>query len=134
MKNDIDFIWRGKKHTFLGLPWTFTTYYLTKTKFITRSGFIAVDEDEIDLYKITDKKVKFPFWQRLVGCGSIVIYSKDIDTPVKEVRCIKNARKVSALIDKYLNEMRDKYRIRGKDMMGFAHDGCDCCDDNDDMI
>lgn len=53
MKNDIDFIWRGKKRTFFGLPWTFTTYYLTKTKFITRSGFIAVDEDEIDLYKIT---------------------------------------------------------------------------------
>ena len=61
MKNDIDFIWRGKKRTFFGLPWTFTTYYLTKTKFITRSGFIAVDEDEIDLYKITDKKSKVSF-------------------------------------------------------------------------
>jgi len=129
-KNTFEYVWTDKKRSFLGLPLTFTRYYLTESKFITRTGFLNIDEDEIDLYKITDKKVKYPFFQRLVNCGTIIIYSRDADTPSKEVHCIKNVRKVSELIDKYLNIMRDKYGIRGRDMMSMhAHDHCDDCDD-----
>ncbi len=123
MKKDaFDYVWTDKKRTLFGLPISFTRYYLTETKFITRTGFLNVDEDELDLYKITDKKVKFPFWQRLVNCGSILIYSKDTDTPSKEIHCIKDPRKVSELIDKYLNSMRDKYGIRGRDLMDLDND------------
>lgn len=128
-KNNISYIWSGKKRTIFGLPISFTRYFLTETKFITRTGFLSIDEDEIDLYKITDKKVRYPFFQRIVGCGSIIIYSKDTDTPTKEVHCIKQPRKVSEMIDQYLNEMRDKYGIRGRDLMNI-HDDCDC--DHDD--
>ena len=129
-KNAFDYVWTDKKRSIFGLPLTFTRYFLTETKFITRTGFLNVDEDEIDLYKITDKKVRYPFFQRLVNCGTIIIYSRDADTPSKEVHCIKNVRKVSELIDKYLNVMRDKYGIRGRDMMSMhAHDDCDDCDD-----
>ena len=39
---------------------------------------------------------------------------------------------VSELIDKYLTIMRDKYGIRGRDMMGLNHDHCDECDDYSD--
>ncbi|SEH82594.1 PH domain-containing protein [Ruminococcus flavefaciens] len=132
-KNTFEYVWTDKKRSFLGLPLTFTRYYLTESKFITRTGFLNIDEDEIDLYKITDKKVKYPFFQRLVNCGTIIIYSRDADTPSKEVHCIKNVRKVSELIDKYLNIMRDKYGIRGRDMMSMhAHDHCDDSDDVND--
>ena len=123
-KAEFDYIWTDKKRTFFGLPLSFTRYFLTETKFITRTGFLSIDEDEIDLYKITDKKLKIPFSQRLFKCGSIIIYSKDTDTPQKEVRSIKTPRKVSELIDRYVNAQRDKYGIRGRDMMGT--DDCDC--------
>ncbi|WP_303826058.1 PH domain-containing protein [Ruminococcus flavefaciens] len=118
-KNAFEYVWTDKKRSLFGLPLTFTRYYLTETKFITRTGFLNIDEDEIDLYKITDKKVKYPFLQRLFNCGTIIIYSRDADTPSKEVHCVKNVRKVSELIDKYLNIMRDKYGIRGRDMMSM---------------
>lgn len=131
-KNAFKYVWTDKKRTLFGLPISFTRYYLTETKFITRTGFLSIDEDEIDLYKITDKNVKFPFLQRLFGCGTIIIYSKDTDTPSKEVHCIKNVRAVSELIDKHLTIMRDKYGIRGRDMMGLNHDHCDECDDYSD--
>ncbi len=127
-KDEIQYVWTDKKRTLFGLPWSFTRYFLTETKFITRTGFFSIDEDEIDLYKITDKKMRKPFWQRIVGCGSIIIYSRDADTPSKEIHCIKNVRQVSELIDKYLNIMRDKYGIRGRDMMGY-HDGHDHYDE-----
>ena len=123
-KEEFDYIWTDKKRTIFGLPLSFTRYFLTETKFITRTGFLSIDEDEIDLYKITDKKLKIPLSQRLFKCGSIIIYSKDTDTPQKEVRSIKTPRKVSELIDRYVNAQRDKYGIRGRDMMGT--DDCDC--------
>ena len=113
-KEEFDYIWTDKKRTIFGLPLSFTRYFLTETKFITRTGFLSIDEDEIDLYKITDKKLKIPFSQRLFKCGSIIIYSKDTDTPQKEVRSIKTPRKVSELIDRYVNAQRDKYGIRGR--------------------
>lgn len=130
-KDEIKYVWTAKKGTFLGLPLSFTRYFLTETKFITRTGILSINEDEIDLYKIIDKKVRIPFGQRLVGCGTIILYSKDADSPTKEIRCIKNVRKVSELIDKNMNTMRDRYGIRGRDMMGYggAH-----YDDNYDDI
>lgn len=120
-KNEIPYIWTDKKRTFLGLPLSFTRYFLTETKFITRKGFFTIDEDELELYKIDDKKLKFPFGQRLFGCGTIIIYSRDRDTPEKEIQCVKNVRKVSDLIDEKLNSMRDRYGIRGRDLMGVPH-------------
>lgn len=129
-KNEIDYVWTDKKRTIFGLPWSFTRYYLTKTKFITRIGLFSVKEDEIDLYKIIDKSVQRSFWQRLFGCGTIIIHSKDKDTPEKIVRSVKQVRAVSNLIDKYMNFMRDQYHIRGRDLEsichGELHDGDDC--------
>lgn len=125
MKEEFSYVWTDKKRTLLGLPLSFTRYFLTETKFITRTGFLSINEDEIDLYKITDKKIQLPIGQRIFKCGTIIIHSKDTDTPTKEVRSIKNPRKVSELIDKYLNAMRDKYGIRGRDLMDIG-DNCDC--------
>ncbi|MDE6677481.1 MAG: PH domain-containing protein [Ruminococcus sp.] len=126
-KSDIPYVWTDKKRTFLGLPWSFTRYFLTETKLITRKGFFNIDEDEMELYKIDDKKMKFSFGQRIVGCGTIIIYSRDHDTPVKEIKSIKNARKVSDMIDQYLNSVRDKYGIRERDLIYYGGHA-----DNDD--
>ena len=122
-KSDIPYVWTDKKRTVFGLPLSFTRYFLTETKFITRKGFFNIEEDEMEIYKIDDKKLIFPFGQRIFGCGTIVIYSRDHDTPVKEVKSIKNVRKVSDMIDQYLNVMRDKYGIRGRDLINLdGHD------------
>ena len=64
-KDEIDYVWTDKKRTLFGLPLSFTRYYLTPTKFITRVGFINVEEDEIDLYNIIDKSVSRPFFHRV---------------------------------------------------------------------
>lgn len=136
-KNEIDYVWTDKKRTIFGLPISFTRYFLTTTKFISRSGFINVVEDEIDLYKIMDKSIKRSFMQRLFGCGTITIYSKTVDTAVKEVQSIKNVRQVVNLIDKYTDQMRDTYNIRGKDMVGGMSDddfNDDISDSGDDII
>ncbi|MBR6760649.1 MAG: PH domain-containing protein [Oscillospiraceae bacterium] len=129
-KSEFSYLWRDRKRTIFGLPWSFTTYFLTDTKFVTRKGLLNLSEDELDLYKVTDKKLVLPFWQRIVGCGTIVIYVRDTDTPTKEVRCVKEPRKVLALLDKQIDVQRDRWNTRGRDMymIGDGHDHCDCGD------
>lgn len=119
-KDGITYLWTDKKRTLFGLPLSFTRYYLTDTRLITRIGFLTISEDELDIYRITDKKMKLPLFQRMFGCGTIILYSKDVDTPEKEIHAVKNPREVSDLITALINEQRDCFGIRGKDMVGPA--------------
>ena len=130
-KEEIQYVWSDKKRTLFGLPLSFTRYFLTETKFITRKGFLSLEEDELELYKVVDKKMQLSFGQRLFGCGTIVLYVKDTDTPVKEVLSVKAPRRVAQLIDKYVDQQRDRFHIRGRDMMGATHR--DYLDESDDM-
>lgn len=134
MKKDvIDYVWTDKKRTLFGLPLSFTRYFLTENKFITRVGLLSLEEDELDLYTVTDKKLVLPFKQRIFGCGTIILYVRDTDTPIKEIKAVKKPRMVLAELDKYINIQRDRYRTRGRDMIG-GYDGhdCDCDDCHDD--
>lgn len=134
MKADFDYIWTDKKRTIFGLPISFTRYFLTEKKFITRKGFFTIEEDEFDLYRVIDKKLVLPFGERLFGCGTVVINVKDADTPVKEVKSIKAPRKLMQLLDEQVEKMRDDYSIRGKDMIqGEPPHGCEHHHDEDDF-
>lgn len=127
-KANIQCVWTGKKRTIFGLPLSFTRYFLTESKFITRSGFLNLIEDELDLYKITDKKLTLSLWERIFRCGTITINARDTDTPIKKVDSIKVPREFLSLLDKHINIQRDKYRIRGRDMIAFSDvDECEDC-------
>ncbi len=130
-KEYIKYVWSDKKRTLFGLPLSFTKYFLTENKFITRVGLLSLSEDELDLYTVTDKKLVLPLKQRIFGCGTIILYVRDTDTPIKEIKSIKAPRKVLEEIDKYINIQRDRYRTRGRDMIGYdVHDHCDDCDND----
>ncbi len=119
----IEYIWSDKKRTFLGLPLSFTRYYLTEERLITRIGFFNVNEDELELYRIIDKKLERPFGQRLFGCGTIVLFCKDADTPEKHIVSVKCPREVSDLISSFMDRQKDRFAVRGRDMIGVISDG-----------
>ncbi len=128
-------VWTDKKRTFLGLPWSFTRYILTEKKLITRKGFLNITEDEVELYRVLDKSLRLPLGQRIVGCGTVIINCKDVDTPVKEIKSIKKPREFMDILEKYVDTQRDRYGTRGRDIMGFQphdHDDELCSDDHDD--
>ena len=68
MKNQL---WTDKPHNFLGLAINFTRYIITSEKFITRKGFLNIHEDEIMLYRITDKKLALPITQRILDAAPL---------------------------------------------------------------
>lgn len=138
-KADFDYIWTDKKRTLFGLPISFTRYFLTESKFITRKGLLTITEDELDLYKVTDKKLVLKFFARIFKCGTIIMNVKDVDTPIKEIKSVKRPREVLNMLDKQIDINRDKYNIRGRDMIGGGHpihpaDAMDAFDHDTDFI
>jgi hypothetical protein len=112
-----EIVWTGKK-CILGMPISFTRYILTDTKLVTRVGFLNIKEDEIELYRVYDESISLSFGQRIVGCGTIKLLSKDSDTPTKELVSIKHPRDVKKTLDEAIRVQRDKYMVRGRDMVG----------------
>ena len=109
-------LWTDKKRTFLGLPLSFTRYYLTDHQLITRVGFLSIKEDEIELYRIVDKRIEQTFFQRLFGCGTVIILSRDEDTPEKHLVSIRHPQQVSKLIGNCVRERQgyDRCSICGR--------------------
>ncbi|GIO31067.1 MULTISPECIES: PH domain-containing protein [Paenibacillus] len=98
-------IWSGRKCTIFGLPLSFTKYFVYEKRLVTRRGFFSLVEDELDFYKVLDKSLVLPFWQRIFGCGSIHLNVADVDTPVKVLVSVKQPRKVYAQIDKIVTDL-----------------------------
>ena len=69
-KDGLEYLWTDKKRTLFGLPLSFTRYYLTESRLITRIGLLTVVEDELDIYRITDKGIQMYHdeHERLVQC------------------------------------------------------------------
>ncbi len=117
-KAGIECVWTDKKRTLFGLPLSFTRYFITEEKFIRRRGFLNIVEEEFELYKVTDKKLSLPLGQRIFFCGTIIVHAKDVDTPVMEITSIKKVRDVLKTLEDKVNIQRDRYNIRGRDMVG----------------
>ena len=115
-----DIIWTGKKRI-LGMPISFTRYILTDTKLITKVGFLNIKEDEIELYRVYDMSLELPLGQRIFGCGTLKLLSKDSDTPTKILQTIKAPREAKRFIDEAVRLERDKYYVRGRDMIGNSY-------------
>ena len=66
-KDGLEYLWTDKKRTLFGLPLSFTRYYLTESRLITRVGLLTVVEDELDIYRINDRRWNFR-WDS--GCSA----------------------------------------------------------------
>lgn len=124
-------VWTDKKRRIFGLPLSFTRYMLTSTKFVVRTGFLNVREEEVELYKITDKCLHLPLLERMFNCGTINITSRDISIPNVCVKCVKEPREFYNILEKNVEAERNKYYVKGRDMQGaYGRSGFDIADDN----
>ncbi len=125
MENTTQYVWKDKKRTIFGLPWTFTTYKLTKDKLLIESGFLNKKEEEVRLYRIMDLTLNRSFWQRIWGLGTIHCCTADKSTPEFDVLKIKNAEYVKNLLSDMVEEERDKKRVSAREYMADDIDGFD---------
>ena len=131
MKNKEEFVWRDRKRTFLGLPWSFTVYKLTEEKLLIETGFFSKKEEEIRLYRIMDLTLRRSFGERLFGLGTVHCCTADKSTPEFDILKVKKAKEVKNLISDLVEKQRDAKRITAREFMDdgddtHGDDGCDC--------
>ena len=129
MKNaPTDCVWTDRKRTLFGLPWSFTRYYLTKTKLIIITGFLKQREEEIRLYRIMDMSLSRSVAERMNKVGTIHCCSADKSAPEFDIRHVKDPRRVKELLSDMVEEQRVSRGVTLReemfhDMSDTDHDG-----------
>lgn len=123
-------IWMDRKRrTIFGLPWSFTKYSLTPSRLFIQTGFLTAREDEIRLYRIKDVSYSQSLSERIAGTGTLHIVSSDASTPQVELRHVKNAKKVKAVLSQAIEVSRRENGVRTSEVVGgpgphHPGDGC----------
>ena len=131
VKENSKYKWHDRKRTFLGLPLSFTRYYLTGEKLTRVKGFFNIIEDEVKLYRVTDFALTRKFWQRIFGLGTLKVLSSDKSCPTLELLNIKRSSAVKELMSKLVEDERDRKRVTGREIINNHDHDCDGMDDYD---
>ena len=135
IKSNSKYKWHDRKRTFLGLPWSFTRYFLTNEKLVMVKGFFNTREDEVKLYRVTDFALTRSFGQKLLGLGTLEVKSSDKTCPSLILKNIKKSGAVKELISKLVEEERDRKRVTGREIINnHDHDCENDFDNNDDTF
>lgn len=127
-----EILWKDRKRTFCGLPWSFTKYSLSKTRFFISRGVLNVKEDEVRLYRIMDLSLERSFWQRFFGLGTIKCCSADKTLKDFEIQNIKDSRNVKELLSKMIEEERERKKVSNREYMTHEPEYYDEEEDDED--
>lgn len=121
-------IWRDRKRTIFGLPLSFTVYELTEDRLFVKTGILAINEEEIRLYRVIDINYKASIFQRLFGVGSILLATSDHSAGNLEICSVKNPKEIKELLSEKVEFQRDQKRVVNREIMSGAY-----ADDSDDF-
>ena len=112
-----DTVWRARKRNFLGLPWTFTVYGFSRDRLFIKTGVFSTKEDEVRLYRITDVSLHRSLWQRIMGMGSIKIYSADQSLGDFEIKNIRDCENVKEQLSQLVEDERQAKRVSSREFL-----------------
>ena len=132
-RNNIEFIWKDKKHH-LWFPLSFTTYYIEDDRLMIKKGFFSTTLDETLLYRIIDLSFKQTLAGKIFGTGNIILKTKADASGEIVLENIKKPFEVRRMLSKLVEESRDKRNVVGKEFYGSDHADLDddgICDFNE---
>lgn len=107
---DLNFLWSEKKRI-LGLPISFTRYSVTEDRFFKEVGLFNTNEDQTQLYKVTDITVSRTFGQKILGLGTITLLTSDPSNPKVIIQNIPDPRNVSELLNKLVEKEKKEKNV-----------------------
>ena len=118
-----------KRWVFLGLPFTFTKYYIKEDMITIRSGLLKTVENDCYMYKVQDVQLSATLFERLFGLGTIVCHTGDTTHPRLLLEHIRNARAIKDFLLKESEEARLKRRT-----VNMLDIGSDALDDDGEQL
>lgn len=128
---ELTYVWKDRKRTFLGLPWSFTRYRLTEEKLYIETGFFTTRQSEVRLFRILDFGVTRTLGQKMFGLGTITCTSMDKSDPTFEIKNIKYPNEVKELISDLCSKDRQNKGVSTRENF-FSDDDDDPLDDDND--
>lgn len=89
-----------------------TTYRLTNQRVIVESGLLSKKQEEIELVKIKDFKVKQTLTEKMMGIGDIEIISIDATTPKLILKNVPDPFAVKDKIRASMLEYKKQFNIQ----------------------
>lgn len=117
-----EILWKDRKRTVFGLPWSFTRYSYSKEKLYIKTGFFNIKEEEVRLYRILDVTLNRKLGERLFGLGTIHCCSADKSTPEFDIKRIKRSEEVKEQLSDLVEAQRVEKRISGREFMADDND------------
>lgn len=116
----MDYLWKDRKRTLFGLPWSFTKYSLSEERLFIEKGFFTIISDEVRLYRILDVHLERTFLQRIFGVGTIIVQSSDKSLGIFQIKSVKKPKYVKELLSNNVEKQRDRKRVVNREIMGGA--------------
>lgn len=121
-------LWTDKKRLLLlGLPFTFTRYYLYSDRIKVHKGFLNKQYDEVRLYRVLDVSCSQTLAQRIFGLGTLHVRSKDKTLGNFDLVNIKKSTEMLTVISDTAEEERDNKHVSTREFIG-----ADSMDSEDD--
>lgn len=108
-------VWKDRKRTLFGLPWSFTKYSLSDDRLFISTGFLSTKEDEVRLYRIMDISLKRTLGQRIFGLGTIKCCSADKTLGDFEIKNIKKSKDVKELLSEMVENERNRKKVTSRE-------------------
>ena len=112
----LSYVWYDRKR-WLGMPITFTKYRLSEDRLFLERGLLSTKSDEILLYRVRDISLSISLGQRLLGVGTVCVYSSDKSLPHLDIKNIKHPREVKELIHRYVERAKEQRRMKTMELM-----------------
>ena len=127
--DSIEYLWKDRKRR-LGLPLSFTRYFLSEARLFCETGLLNLKADEVLLYRVQDLELTMTLGQRIFGVGTVCVHSSDKSMPHLDLKNVKHPREVKELIHRSVEEAKDRRRMRATELLG-KEGGPDCHDEDD---
>lgn len=116
-KDGIEYIWSDRKRV-LGMPLSFTKYRLSEDRLFLEKGLLRLNSEEVLLYRIRDLELSIGLGQRILGVGTICVYSSDQSAPHLDLKNVKDPKRIKELIHQSVEAAKNKRRMRPMEVMG----------------
>lgn len=117
--NKANIVWKDRRRR-LGLPLSFTRYYIKGNRFYLSTGFFNLEEQEMLMYRILDLSLKRTLFDKMFGVGTITLFTADETNKQILLKKVKHPHDVRDLFSEIVEEERKQLRIRGREMYGVS--------------
>lgn len=110
-----------KRWVFLGLPFTFTTYYIKENTITVDSGLFNKTENDCYMYKVQDVQHSASLLEKIVGLGTVTCFTGDTTHPQLVLQHIKHSKEVK----EFILDQSEKARLKRRtvNMVDIGTDG-----------